>query len=213
MPSRSFGPGYYAEICPSNLKAHAVKVRVRSTSPKGYSSYCGEIFYNPNGKVGALDFSITRGSAEFILRLRECPKGLYVKEIKRWTVGCRTEKKTVFRVGGSRQYEKALTRMGIEPWPPKSKQTQNNRSNRKPCQKNDPGPHPGKSPQPSSLVSLAAEAGFEMIDKRGSGGCLWIVADESAKATFEKWGEAGRNLKFKAGGGRSTGGRDAWWVK
>lgn len=64
-----------------------------------------------------------------------------------------------------------------------------------------------------TLMGLLEEAGVEMIDKRPSGGLLWIIGGKRLKPLIARCKEIGVYFHFKEGGGKVCKGRDAWWTK
>lgn len=54
---------------------------------------------------------------------------------------------------------------------------------------------------------------YEAIDKRSSGGCLWIIDGPEAREYVKKVNLEGADFVLAAGGGRATNGRRAWWTK
>jgi hypothetical protein len=79
-----------------------------------------------------------------------------------------------------------------------------------------PAASPAKSPVAAS-VGLADELGaqgFEVIDKRGTGGNLWVIGPaEKLKPVMAGLQRRGVKFVFAAKGGRATGGRAAWFTK
>ena len=57
-----------------------------------------------------------------------------------------------------------------------------------------------------------SSSGFEYVDKRMSGGSLWLVASESeGRPLAEKCKELGVSFVFTAKGGRASKKRPAWY--
>jgi hypothetical protein len=54
---------------------------------------------------------------------------------------------------------------------------------------------------------------YEAIDKRSSGGCLWIIDGPEAREYVDKAIPEGVGFVLAPGGGRATSGRAAWWTK
>jgi hypothetical protein len=75
----------------------------------------------------------------------------------------------------------------------------------------------GLAPAPAASVGLADELGaqgFEVIDKRGTGGNLWVIGPaEKLKPVVAGLQRRGVKFVFAAKGGRPTGGRAAWFTK
>lgn len=81
---------------------------------------------------------------------------------------------------------------------------------------NKGGSHSGIPAEEKSDVSLLealAESGLEYLDKRGTGGALWIVGGQEIKAQVLAIAKGRAFFRFKKGGGKATGFRDAWWWK
>jgi hypothetical protein len=85
-----------------------------------------------------------------------------------------------------------------------------------------PGPAPARAASPAKSpvapsVALAEELGaqgFEVIDKRGTGGNLWVIGPaEKLKPVMAGLQRRGVKFVFAAKGGRATGGRAAWFTK
>lgn len=67
-----------------------------------------------------------------------------------------------------------------------------------------------------SRFDLKAEikkAGFHYVDKRNSGGALWIIGGHELDKFVKKCRRKGVKFTFKASGGRATQGKAAWWTK
>lgn len=63
------------------------------------------------------------------------------------------------------------------------------------------------------IICTIKEAGLEYVDKRDRGGSLWIVGGREIAQQVEVLQKKGAAFRFKEGGGKATGGKDAWWVK
>jgi hypothetical protein len=61
------------------------------------------------------------------------------------------------------------------------------------------------------VVQLIKSHNLEHIDKRDSGGALWVIGGRELSPTMLKLRDSGFPFKFKVGGGRSSDYRDAWW--
>ncbi len=72
---------------------------------------------------------------------------------------------------------------------------------------------PEQEPSGEDLVLKAVqESGFEYVDKRSNGGCLWFVAgEEEGKTLAEKCKELGLIFVFTPKGGRVTKKRSGWY--
>ena len=63
------------------------------------------------------------------------------------------------------------------------------------------------------VVQLIERHNLEYVDKRDSGGALWVVGGRELSPTMLKLRDSGFPFTFKFGGGRSSDYRDAWWYK
>ena len=63
------------------------------------------------------------------------------------------------------------------------------------------------------VVQLIERHHLEYVDKRDSGGALWVIGGRELLPIMLKLRDAGFPFTFKAGGGRSSDYRDAWWYK
>lgn len=82
-------------------------------------------------------------------------------------------------------------------------------------------PRPSHSPTPSAQstgtdvlaqpMRLLRQLSLEYIDHRSAGGALWVVGGEELRLQMALLRRAGYPFTFKAGGGRASGWRDAWW--
>lgn len=63
------------------------------------------------------------------------------------------------------------------------------------------------------LIQALRRDGFTMIDRRGSNGCLWVIADREKTDYFAKWNRQGVNFSFEPHGSVATGNRAAWWTR
>ena len=63
------------------------------------------------------------------------------------------------------------------------------------------------------LILYLSERSIEIIDKRPSGGCLWVIGgfDELSRTTKEL-GDRGIRFTFSPNGGRATGHRPSWYT-
>ena len=70
-----------------------------------------------------------------------------------------------------------------------------------------------KSQINTNLVDFFETAGFEVIDKRPLGGCLWVVGD---KRSLDPYVKIAKNIFNVLDGGytkgRATGGRNGWYT-
>ena len=62
------------------------------------------------------------------------------------------------------------------------------------------------------ILEAIKSEGFEYVDKRGSGGNLWVIGDESIGDAMRDLGKRGAKFKFKAKGGKKTKGKPAWFI-
>ncbi len=76
-------------------------------------------------------------------------------------------------------------------------------------------PAPATAPKdPVDIIAMIEAEGIEYVDKRSSGGALWIIGDvKHLKKFTEKCKNMGIQFTFKPSGGRATNNRDAWWTK
>lgn len=63
------------------------------------------------------------------------------------------------------------------------------------------------------IIGLLKKNNVNFVDKRSSGGALWIIGGDELKPVISTARALGTYFKFKAGGGKATKGKDAWWVK
>jgi len=63
------------------------------------------------------------------------------------------------------------------------------------------------------VVQLIERHNLEHVDKRDSGGALWVIGGRELSPTMLKLRDSGFPFTFKVGGGRSSDHRDAWWYK
>ncbi|MCX5813958.1 MAG: hypothetical protein NT178_15635 [Proteobacteria bacterium] len=63
------------------------------------------------------------------------------------------------------------------------------------------------------VVQLIESHNLKHVDKRDSGGALWVIGGRELSPTMLKLRDSGFSFTFKAGGGRSSDYRDAWWYK
>ena len=74
-------------------------------------------------------------------------------------------------------------------------------------------PGPLRSSGGSLAINLQAK-GFEVIDKRASGGKLWVLGDAAQlEPVITALQSQGVKFAFAPKGGRATGGRAAWFTK
>lgn len=63
------------------------------------------------------------------------------------------------------------------------------------------------------IVDALDELGVRYLDKRGNGGCLWVYGGSELAPEMEKLSARGATFKLSPGGGKTTGGRSAWWLR
>jgi hypothetical protein len=68
-------------------------------------------------------------------------------------------------------------------------------------------------PESTSLVDRLRARGLEVIDKRPSGGVLWVVGGPELKSVLQQFERGGARFTFASGGGQVTKKRPAWWTR
>lgn len=63
------------------------------------------------------------------------------------------------------------------------------------------------------LISAIEAAGLEFIDKRDTGGNLWVIGDRKIVMAISELNKQGASFKYRESGGKATKGRSAWWMK
>lgn len=63
------------------------------------------------------------------------------------------------------------------------------------------------------LIPAIGAAGLEFIDKRDTGGNLWVIGDRKIVMTISELNKQGASFKYRESGGKATKGRSAWWMK
>lgn len=63
------------------------------------------------------------------------------------------------------------------------------------------------------VVQLIERHNLEYVDKRDSGGALWVIGGRELLPIMLKLRDSGFHFSFQAGGGRSSDYRQAWWYK
>ena len=71
----------------------------------------------------------------------------------------------------------------------------------------------GLVPEADDIIKLLEFHHVAYEDKRQAGGALWIIGGEELNEVVQKARTLGTNFTFKAGGGKQTKGKDAWWAK
>jgi hypothetical protein len=65
----------------------------------------------------------------------------------------------------------------------------------------------------TDLVSRLQAKGLEVIDKRTSGGAIWVIGGPELKPTLTEFEQSALRFRFAPGGGQSTSRRPAWWTR
>lgn len=63
------------------------------------------------------------------------------------------------------------------------------------------------------LISAIKAAGLEFVDKRDTGGNLWVIGDRKIVMAISELNKQGASFRYREGGGKATKGRSAWWMK
>lgn len=63
------------------------------------------------------------------------------------------------------------------------------------------------------IIKLVKSLELKYVDKRNSGGALWVIGGRELTSVMKKLSNSGFRFRFKEGGGRSSGYKDAWWYK
>lgn len=63
------------------------------------------------------------------------------------------------------------------------------------------------------LIPAIKDAGLEYIDKRDSGGNLWVIGDRKIVMAVSELNKQGASFKYRESGCKATKGRSAWWMK
>lgn len=82
----------------------------------------------------------------------------------------------------------------------------------------EPATHSGGTTSESTakrdwIVNALDELGAHYLDKRGSGGCLWVYGGSELVPEMKKLATRGATFRLSPGGGKATGGRSAWWLR
>jgi very-short-patch-repair endonuclease len=67
--------------------------------------------------------------------------------------------------------------------------------------------------QTYDVITLIKKRGIPFIDKRNSGGALWIIGGQELSSFIAQCKGMGVKFDFKKGGGHATKGKDGWWTK
>ena len=68
-------------------------------------------------------------------------------------------------------------------------------------------------PETDDVISLLEHHHISYVDKRKSGGALWMIGGEELREVAQKALTLGTRFNYKAGGGKVSEGKDAWWAK
>lgn len=68
-------------------------------------------------------------------------------------------------------------------------------------------------PEADDIIQLLEQHSVPYVDKRSTGGALWMIGGNELDEIAQKARTLGLNFRFKAGGGKATKGKDAWWLK
>lgn len=71
----------------------------------------------------------------------------------------------------------------------------------------------GESDNDDWLIPAIEDAGLEYIDKRDSGGNLWVIGDRKIVMAISELNKQGASFKYRESGGKATKDRSAWWMK
>lgn len=63
------------------------------------------------------------------------------------------------------------------------------------------------------LIPAIEAAGLEFVDKRDTGGNLWVIGSRKIVATISELNKRGASFNYRESGGKATKGRSAWWMK
>ena len=62
-------------------------------------------------------------------------------------------------------------------------------------------------------IKSVEDVGLEYVDHRSTGGALWVIGGQELLPVMLRLRSAGLFFAYKAGGGKSSGYKDAWWFK
>ena len=68
-------------------------------------------------------------------------------------------------------------------------------------------------PEADDIIELLEYHGVTYVDKRSTGGALWIIGGRELGEVVQKAKTLGTHFQFKEGGGKISKGKDAWWSK
>lgn len=63
------------------------------------------------------------------------------------------------------------------------------------------------------VYQALADEGFELVDTRGKGGCLWAIGGGELDAKMGELANQGARFEFSLRGSKATDGRSAWWLE
>lgn len=63
------------------------------------------------------------------------------------------------------------------------------------------------------LIPAIEEVGLKYIDKRTTGGNLWVIGDRKIVTIISELNKKGAHFRYRESGGMATKGRSAWWMK
>lgn len=70
----------------------------------------------------------------------------------------------------------------------------------------------GLLPEKEDLMELLDYHEVPYVDKRSTGGALWLIGGDELREVVQKAKTLGFEFYFKEGGGKATKGKDAWWT-
>ncbi len=68
-------------------------------------------------------------------------------------------------------------------------------------------------PQSGALVRRLSSLGLTIVDKRLSGGVLWVVGGQNLKPKLDAFQQEGIRFTFAPSGGQATSRRPSWWTR
>lgn len=63
------------------------------------------------------------------------------------------------------------------------------------------------------LIPAIEKVGLKYIDKRTTGGNLWVIGDRKIVTIISELNKKGVHFRYRESGGMATKGRSAWWMK
>ena len=67
-------------------------------------------------------------------------------------------------------------------------------------------------PEGDWIMEAIVDAGLNYVDKRDSGGNLWVIGGKSLKSFMHDLEQQGARFTYKTEGGKASGGRPAWFI-